>query len=250
MFNVSRREDVAVLQMANGKANAMSLEFCISFTRQLEEFRASNATALVITGQGRIFSAGVDLLRLSEGGAAYVRAFLPALHAMFMAVFACEKPIVAAINGHAIAGGCVLACATDRRLMARDSGRIGAAELLVGVPFPILAMEILRHAIAPHRFEAAIFAGATYVPEEATALGFIHEVANADVLFENAVAAAQALAAISPAAFAISKRQMRAPAIERIERGGAIEAEVTRLWCADATLARVRDYVARTLKKG
>ena len=250
MFNVSRRGDVAVLQMADGKANAMSRDFCISFKRHVEEFRASNAAALVITGQGRIFSAGVDLVQLSEGGAAYVRDFLPALNAMFTAVFACEKPIVAAINGHAIAGGCVLACATDRRLMARDSGRIGAAELLVGVPFPMMAMEILRHAVVPHRFEAAIFAGATYAPEEAAALGFVHEVVSEDVLVEQAVTAAQALAAVSPAAFALSKQQIRAPARERIERGGAVDAEVTRLWCADATLAGVRDYVARTLKKG
>jgi len=249
MLNVSRRGDVAVLQMADGKANAMSRDFCVSFLRQVEDFRASNTTALVITGQGRIFSAGVDLLRLSEGGAAYVRDFLPTLNAMFMAVFACEKPIVAAINGHAIAGGCVLACATDKRLMARDGGRIGAAELLVGVPFPMMAIEILRHAVVPHRLEAAIFAGATYVPEEAAALGFVDEVVSEDVLVERAVAAAQELAAVSPAAFALSKQQMRAPALERIERGGAVDAEVTRVWCADATLAGVRDYVARTLKK-
>jgi enoyl-CoA hydratase/carnithine racemase len=249
MLNVSRRGDVAVLQMANGKANAMSLEFCDSFAQHVEEFRASNATALVITGQGRIFSAGVDLLRLSAGGAAYAREFLPALNAMFMSVFACDKPTVAAINGHAIAGGCVLACATDKRLMVRDGGRIGATELLVGVPFPMLAMEILRRAIAAHRLEAAILAGATYTPEEAAALGFVDEVVSEDLLLDRAVAAAEVLAAVSPAAFALTKRQTRAPAFERVERGGAVDAEVIERWCADATLARVRDYVARTLKK-
>ena len=72
---------------------------------------------------------------------------------MFAATFSFPKPIVAAINGHAIAGGCVLACAADKRLMARDQGRIGVTELLVGVPFPRIAMEIMHHAVVPHRLE-------------------------------------------------------------------------------------------------
>ena len=76
--------------------------------------------AVVLTGQGRMFSAGVDLLRLGEGGAAYVRRFLPALHRLYDAVFFFPKPVVAAVNGHAIAGGCVLACCADRRIAARD----------------------------------------------------------------------------------------------------------------------------------
>ena len=62
----------------------------------------------MLTGQGRMFSAGVNLIRLSEGGAAYVRRFLPALHRLYDTVFFFPKPVVAAVNGHAIAGGCVL----------------------------------------------------------------------------------------------------------------------------------------------
>src|SRR5207253_4831329 len=103
------------LTMAHGKANAMSTEFCRALTARLAEANSSPARAVIITGQGRMFSAGVDLLRLSEGGAPYVREFLPALNAMFEAVFTCPKPVVAAVNGHAIAGGCVLACAADHR---------------------------------------------------------------------------------------------------------------------------------------
>ncbi len=149
MIEVETHDGIAVLRLIHGKANAMSTEFCRALTGWVAEFRASPARAAVITGQGKIFSAGVDLLRLSEGGAPYVREFLPALNAMFEAVFQCDKPVVAAINGHAIAGGCVLACAADRRLMGREAGRIGVTELLVGVPFPAGAMEIMRRAVAP-----------------------------------------------------------------------------------------------------
>jgi enoyl-CoA hydratase len=227
----------------------MSLEFCATFSQHIETFHTSSARALVITGSSRIFSAGVDLLRLSDGGAPYVRQFLPALNAMFAAVFSCPKPIVAAINGHAIAGGCVLACAADRRLMARDQGRIGVTELLVGVPFPSIAMEIMRHAIGSQRCAEAIFSGATHLPDDAVARGLADEVVDPEVLLARALAAAQALAALSPPAFALSKRQTRALAIERLQHADRIDKEVLELWCANETLARVRDYVSRILRK-
>jgi enoyl-CoA hydratase len=249
MFDISHEGDVAILRMAHGKANAMSIEFCAALAQHLDEFRTSPARALVLTGTGGIFSAGVDLLRLSEGGVPYVRKFLPALNAMFAAAFSCPKPIVAAINGHAIAGGCVLACAADTRLMARDQSRIGVTELLVGVPFPPIAIEIMRHAVAPHRFEDTLFSGATFVPDDAVGRGLVDEVVDPETLIKRAVVAAQTLAALSPPAFALTKRQTRATAIERLAHTDHIDQEILELWCADETIARVRDYVSRTFKK-
>src|SRR5262245_63242137 len=151
----------------------MSMEFCEALTARFAEIPP--ACAVVMTATGRTFSAGVDLVRLLEGGAPYIRKFLPALSTMFAAVFSHPPPVVAAINGHAIAGGCVLACAADRRLMARDGGRIGVTELLVGVPFPPVAMDIMRCAGAPQFFAEAIFSGATYAAPEAVARGFNHD---------------------------------------------------------------------------
>jgi enoyl-CoA hydratase/carnithine racemase len=251
MIETAIRDEIAILTMAHGKANAMSLEFCQALTERLEELRAEPAKAVVITGQGRIFSAGVDLIRLTEGGAAYVREFLPALNTMFAAVFTYSKPVVAAINGHAIAGGCVLAAACDKRLMAAGDGRIGVTELLVGVPFPPIAMEIMRNAAAPQHLEAMIFGGATYPPPDAAGLGIVDEVVGAEALLDRAIAVARTLAALSPLAFALSKRQTRQPSLERLAGVASheIDTEATRIWEAPETLARVRAYVARTLKK-
>jgi enoyl-CoA hydratase len=129
-------DGVAVLTMAHGKANALDIEFCDALAARFDDLHKADAKAVVLTGKAKIFSAGVDLKRLSAGGADYIRRFLPALHRLYEAVFFHPKPVVAAVNGHAIAGGCVLACCADRRLMARDAGRIGVTEILVGVPFP------------------------------------------------------------------------------------------------------------------
>jgi enoyl-CoA hydratase len=142
----------------------------------------------------------------------------------------------------------VLACAADRRLMAGGTGRIGVTELLVGVPFPAIAMEIMRHAVASNRFEDVIFSGSTYLPDDAVARGLVDEVVGQEALLDRAVAAAAKLAALSPVAFALTKQQTRAVAFQQLARAGA-EGDVIALWCADETLARVRDYVSRTLKK-
>jgi len=160
-------DGVAILTLAHGKANALDIEFCNTIAGSFTDLRNSDAKAVVLTGQGKIFSAGVDLKQLSEGGADYVRKLLPALHRLYEAVFFHPKPVVAAINGHAIAGGCVLACCADRRIMAGEVGRIGVTEILVGVPFPALAFEIMRHATPPYFFSETILSGETFAAETA-----------------------------------------------------------------------------------
>ena len=117
MISVEVRGQVAVVQMAHGKANALDTAFCQSLTAEFAGLAGSACRAAVLTGRGPIFSAGVDLLQLRDGGPGYLGEFLPALSEAFLAVFGCPVPVVAAVNGHAITGGCVLACACDYRVM-------------------------------------------------------------------------------------------------------------------------------------
>jgi enoyl-CoA hydratase len=251
MIDLKTEDGIAVVTLAHGKASALDIELCEALTKCFEELRAPEIRAVVLTGQGRIFSAGVDLVRLSSGGTDYVRKFLPVMNRAFDAVFFLPKPLVAALNGHAIAGGCVLACCADRRLMARGGGRIGVTELLVGVPFPALAFEIVRAAVPSRHFAEFTLGGATYEADDALTRGWVDEIVEADALMENAMAAARRLASLPTFAFAQTKTQMRQPVVERLERSGAaIDKIATEIWAAAETLDRVRDYVARTLKKG
>jgi enoyl-CoA hydratase len=205
MIDVKTEDGIATVTIRYGKANALDIALCEGLAKCFEDLRASDARAVVVTGQGRIFSAGVDLLQVTAGGADYVRKFLPTLHRLYDAVFFHPRPVVAAINGHAIAGGCVLACCADRRIMARGGGRVGVTELLVGVPFPALAFEIMRFAVPRRHLPEFTFGGATYDVEAALAHGWVDEVAEADALPQRAVAAAQSLARLSPLAFAQTK---------------------------------------------
>jgi len=250
MIDTKVTDGIAIVTMGHGKANALDIEFCDAMATRFTELRKSPAKAVVLTGQGQIFSAGVNLKRLSEGGADYVRRFLPSLHRLFDAVFFHPKPVVAAVNGHAIAGGCVLACCADRRIMTREPGRIGVTEILVGVPFPALAFEIMRHATPPYFFSETILSGATFPAEAAAHRGWINETVEPALLMSRAMVAAQELVSLSPAAFTQTKMQIRQPVTERLQRSGAeIDKAVTEIWAAPATLDYIRDYAARTLKK-
>ena len=215
----------------------------------MQELRGSDAKAVVLTGQGRMFSAGVDLDAVERGGAAYVRQFLPALHRLYDAVFFFPKPVVAAVNGHAIAGGCVLACCADRRIMARDGGRIGVTELLVGVPFPALAFEIMRFAVPPRHLPEFTLSGATYATDAALQRGWIDEVAEPAELIEDAMRSRKSCRAVAGGLRA-DQEQIRQAVTERMaQSGAATDKAVTEIWTAPETLGYIRDYVARTLKK-
>jgi enoyl-CoA hydratase len=117
------------------KSCALDIEFCHVIT---ETIRAhADAKAIVLTCTGTVFSAGVDLRRVHDGGVSHIAEFLPALDEAFLALFDAPRPVVAAINGHALAGGCLLAAACDLRLMS--AGTIGVTEMMAG-------LQIMRYA--------------------------------------------------------------------------------------------------------
>ena len=151
---------------------------------------------VVITGAGRCFSAGVDLPAIIDGGAEYTDRFMTSLSAAFLAVFDHPAPVVAAINGHAIAGGCVFAMAADIRLMS--AGTIGLTELAVGAMFPMSALEICRYAMGTSVTQATLGAGTVDV-STAAALGWVDEVVTPEELLSRATALARELAEYAPA---------------------------------------------------
>lgn len=250
MIETESRDGVAVARLIHGKANALDLELCNAIAAWFVAQRSAPEPAVVLTGQGRMFSAGVDLPRLLDGGPDYVRSFLGALHRLYDTVFHHPKPVIAAINGHAIAGGCVLACCADRRIAARDSGRIGVTELLVGVPFPAMAFEVMRFATAPQHFADVILSGATFPTGEAERRGLIDAIVEPERLLDHAVDAAKALASLPAETFAVTKAQIRQPLTDRMaQHGPRVDAQAERIWTSAGALEQVSRFVARTLRK-
>jgi enoyl-CoA hydratase len=238
MLDLEERADVTIMRLRHGKVNALDLELLLAISEAMHA--VDQARAVVITGTGPAFSAGVDLQRIVDGGPSYIREFLPALSESFMAIFDHPGPVVAAVNGHAIAGGCVIAAACDLRLMSR--GTIGLAELSVGVPFPPAALEIMRHAGGP-AVSRLVLTAELLDPARAQSIGLVQHVCEADVLLDSAAGQARQLARIPADVFAFSKRQLQQPARDRIAARSGDEEAVTAMWSAD----RTRDAIARYL---
>src|SRR5262249_57608561 len=121
MIERSQHEDILTLRLVHGKASALDVELLDALLRELDGV-AEDVRALILTGTGSIFSAGVDLFRLTQEGADYVRRFLPLLSRLVRPLFSFSTPVVAAANGHAIAGGCILVLSADIRLRSGGGG--------------------------------------------------------------------------------------------------------------------------------
>jgi enoyl-CoA hydratase len=244
MLDLSEHHGIATVRLEHGKANALDLELVRALGDAIQDLERRAVRGLILTGRGTIFSAGVDLPRLLDGGAKYVRAFLPALVETLRRLFAFEGPAVAAINGHAIAGGCVLAAACDYRLMARGGGTIGVPELRVGLPFPLVAIEILRFATSTAHLQELVYRGVTYDVAQASERGLVDEVVEPEALLDRARAVAEGFAAEPVARFRLTKRQLRGPALAAVE-GRAMDSDnaVLAEWTRPETMAAIRRYL-------
>ena len=232
---------VTILRMNHGKANALDLKLLDSLSALFTDLRA--APAVVLTGTGGIFSAGVDLYQVAAGGRAYLDEFMPKLRETFDILFSFPRPLVAAVNGHAVAGGCVLAQTADLRVMSAGPGRIGVTELLVGVPLPVDALEIMRFGAGP-ALPAMVFSGRTHPPQRALEMGLVDELAEPEVVLDRAVAAAAGLAAVPARTFELTKLELRRPYLEAIRlHSGAVDPEVEAAWKSDAALTAIQSYV-------
>jgi enoyl-CoA hydratase/carnithine racemase len=247
MIHVSERDGVRWLRMESGKVQALDLELVTDLRQSLEVARADDGRPVVLTGTGTSFSAGVDLFRVVRGGEPYVATFLPALTDLLLELFSYPGPLVTAINGHAVAGGALIAWCGDLRIMSEGNGRIGVPELRVGVPFPTVAVEILRFTTAGRGLQPLAYIGRTLPAKDAEAAGLVDEVVSPGGLEERSGALARTLASVPRDTFVLTKRALRAPALDTLARTAAsADAEVLAAWQRPSTLEAIRAYLEQT----
>jgi enoyl-CoA hydratase/carnithine racemase len=239
---MSVSDSTAVLALAGDKVHSLGrdmLKEIVTFVAYCEE--DPEVRALVLTGEGDIFSAGLNVNEVLTESADSV---LDAFQATLLRVLECPLPTVAAVNGAAIAGGCLLACACDRRIVA-DEAKIGVTELRVGVAFPVLTVELMRHVCGP-RAEEVVFGAGLLGADEACAIGVAHQHVPRTDLRETALSAAEQLASLDAPAFALAKTMLRRGllASARDDQARALDREVRAHWQDDATRANLERLVA------
>lgn len=206
---------VATIQMDDGKANALSAQMIAELVDALARAE-KEAKAVVLTGRSDRFCAGFDLkvmMSSPEAAATLLRSGADLL----MKLYGSPLPVVAACTGHALAGGALVLLTADVRVGAAGAYRIGLNEVSIGLPVPILAMELARDRIGnKHDLVQATLGARIHDPEEAARVGFLDEVRPAEQVLARAKDEAARLGGSSRMAYAATKKRLRGRTIEHI----------------------------------
>ncbi len=205
---VEDRGDVGVIRVDRPPANALDVELLNEIPDTLEAIAGSGAKALVITGREGFFSAGADLKVVPNLDAEGQRGMVTGINRLFATLYALERPLVAAVNGHAIAGGLILALCADYRVGSTE-GKLGLTELRAGLPYPAVALAVVRAELSPQATRILTLGAELIDPQRALELGVVDELAAPDAVEERALTVAAEFAQLPLGAYAQVKRQVR-----------------------------------------
>ena len=206
---------------------------------------SADGQPILLTGEGPAFSAGLNLKEVAELDLEGMKTFLGRLERVSSKLFNYPGPTVACVNGHAIAGGCILAVACDWRVAANnDRARIGLNEVAIGLRFPPMILRLLRHRLGGPNLEKAVLGAGLHAPEAARALGMVDEVS------DDALSVAQKrLGKLSrhPAdAYAAAKAALRQGVTDvSTEERNAFLNEVVPVWVSEPVKAQIRAVLER-----
>jgi enoyl-CoA hydratase/carnithine racemase len=236
-MHVSKDGEIATATLSRGKVNALNEPMVEQLTKSFEDLAIDNEVkSIIFTGSGKFFSFGFDVPEfLSYPKDDFVR-YLEKFTNLYADVFLFPKPIVAALNGHTIAGGCMLATACDFRLMVTGKARISLNEITFNSAVLAGSVEMLRYCVGSGNAQSILYSGAMYSAEQAFELGLVDQVSSEDALAEDARKVAQELAQKDSSAFRCTKHLLRKPVAEQmIRREKDAILEFVDIWYSEQT---------------
>lgn len=244
--SVNGDDGVAHLKIDEPRGNALSYEVIVGIEHALDDVERSPARACVIEGKERVFCAGLDLRACAKFTREEMAHYVDAFEELFERLFSFPKPLVAFMQGPAIAGGAVFALACDVRVIA-PAAEIGLNEVELGIPFPSMALEVGRYGIPRESHVDGIVLGKKFSAQDALARGIVHEVAaHADV----AVQRAREFLSPGPSAMRATKAALRRDSLERARlHAAASRRAFVEAFFADEAQSRIQALVKRLESK-
>lgn len=208
---------VALVRIDRPPANAMDLELLAEAHAVLADLPRDEPDAVVLTGREGFFSAGVDLRLAPALDAAGQREMVEGINRVFAGWYGLPLPVVCAVNGHAIAGGLILALCGDYRVGVEEGAKLGLTELKAGVPYPAVALAVVQAELTPAAARVLALRAHLVGPAEAARLGVLDELVAPDTLEARALELGRELGALPRSAYATVKRQVRGRTLDWIE---------------------------------
>jgi enoyl-CoA hydratase len=205
---VEDRGGIALVTLARPPANAFDPDLLADGLAVLDQLLVEKPAAVVITGSGRFFSGGADLRVVPTLSVAEQQEMVGGINRLFSGWHNFPRPVVCAVNGHAVAGGLILALCGDHRV-ASTSGQFGLTEVKVAIPFPSAAMAVVQAELSPAAARRLVLHGELINSREAASLGIFDEVVADAAVVDRAFDAAVEMSTLPPVAFEIVKQQLR-----------------------------------------
>lgn len=220
-WNIEEVSGCAVVRMNTNKVNVQNDSFFADLHEAFDRLeREFSELPVVLTGQGDVFSAGIDFQYsfdiFGSGDLEKIRQWYRAYRETNLRIFQYPRPTVAAVNGHAIAGGLITALDCDFRVAARKPARFGLNEVPIGIPMPAAYVEIIKYALGDQVGALTTLRGELYEFEEAERLGFFHEVVDPDQLLDTAIRYARCITPDCNTAYAMSKKALQDSVMKQI----------------------------------
>jgi enoyl-CoA hydratase len=213
--SVEARGNVALVRLDRPPANAMDQALLDQASAAAARVAQERPDAVVLTGRPGFFSAGVDLTVAPHLDQAGQRAMVNGINRLIAGWYGCPRPVVTAVNGHAIAGGLFLALCGDWRV-GTTQGRYGLTEARVGVPYPAVVLAVARAELAPPVLRRLVLRAHLLDAEQAEREGLWDEVACPDEVLGRALEHAEELAALPRRTYERVKHQLRGPVLAAV----------------------------------
>jgi enoyl-CoA hydratase/carnithine racemase len=208
LLQIENNDGVAVIKFNRGVTNPLNQAFVDEFIADLKQLKDVNDvnSVVVTSSNNKFFSIGLDIPGLFESGGESFGIFYRAFNRLCLELYTFPKPTVAALSGHAIAGGCILALCCDYRFMAEGKKRIGLNEIKLGVPVPHPADCILRDMLGSCVARDVMETGEFFGPEQALEIGLVDKILPLEQVLQASIEKARELGSFVPSAYAAIKR--------------------------------------------
>lgn len=246
MLEQTRHRQLLEIRFARPPANAFDAELVAALTTAVAKAPAEGARGIVISGAPGMFSAGLDLPTLLQLDRAAITAFWRDFIGMVRTLALSPLPLAAAVTGHSPAGGAVVALCCDYRVMAAGSFKIGLNEVRVGLPLPLILLQMLTYVVGPRQAALVGAEGRLLDPQQALAAGFVDELAPPETVVAKARGWLDGVLALPARAYAESRSRARAPLRDALSDAAAAPAidAIVESWFSAETQASLQRVVA------
>lgn len=247
-LEISTSKGVTTITLRRGKVNALNermIEELLEVFLRLE--RDPDVKAVILTGVGKFFTFGFDIPSLLNYRKETFTLFLTKFTDLYSNLYLYPKPVIAAINGHAVAGGCMLALACDYRLMVQGKAKISLNEITFGASVFSGCVEMLRACVGQRHAERILLTGDMYLADEALEMRLIDQITSRERLLHDAEILAHSFASKDVVSFRSIKRLLRGPVLDamRAREEGSI-LEFSNIWYSESTWKKLHEIVIRS----